>query len=186
MPINLETLTRIKTHDVFIETGSCQGSGIRNALSAGYSEVLSIECHQGYYDFCKNLFGNDSRVKLFFGDSSKDLHSMIQPYDKPVTFYLDAHYMFNDPNQDINNHPGYGYVPLVDELTQIKNHPIKTHTIIIDDISHLGNLEPRGDKPPTGVEATKAENLINFVLSINPEYQVKHSNEEDILIFSIE
>lgn len=183
--LTLEKLKSLKNTDVFIETGSNHGNGIRTALDAGYSEVVSIECHEVYYANCKRMFEGDPRVKLFFGDSSKDLQLMIQPYDKPLIFWLDAHYSWNDPAQDINKHPGHGYVPLVDELTQIKNHPIKTHTIIIDDISQLNNLEPRGDKPPTGTVETQFENLISFISGINPEYKFEHMPQYDILIATV-
>jgi len=180
--ITVDKLKSIKTNDVFVETGSGNGGGIRTALDAGYSEVLSIECHEGYYTKCKAMFEGEPRVKQYFGDSSKDLYSMIESYDKPLTFWLDAHYSWNDPSQDITKHPGNGYVPLIDELTQIKNHPIKNHIIMIDDISQLNDLQPRGDKPPTGTLQTQMDNLIKFILTINPEYKFEHMPQYDILI----
>ena len=79
--------------------------------------------------------------------------------------------MWNDPNQDINNHPGNGYVPTYDELVQIKKHNLKNHTILIDDIDHLNNLSPRGSDPPTGTEDTLTSNLTKFVSTINDQYK---------------
>ena len=87
--------------------------------------------------------------------------------------------MWNDPNQDIDKHPGNGYVPTHDELVQIKKHSIKTHTILIDDIDHLNNLAPRGSDPATGTENTLTPNLMKFVLSINKKYMFSTINNND-------
>jgi hypothetical protein len=52
----------------------------------------------------------------------------------------------------------------MDELTAIKNHHIKNHTIMIDDVRLFAD----------GVDKQipyKIEDIKNFIVSINPEYK---------------
>lgn len=185
MPINPESVKRYKRNNVFVETGSHRGDGINMALDANYDKVLSIECHQGYYSHCQEMFKDNERVSLFFGDSSKDLFDMIKDYNEPMTFWLDAHYMYDDPNQLLSEHPGLGYVPLIDELTHISKHPVKTHLIFIDDINHLSNLAPRGEDPPTGTVETQLDNLIAFIKEkINNDYEF-HQIDNNVLVCEV-
>jgi hypothetical protein len=179
MPATKEQLSKYTNNKIFIETGSLVGDGIQRALDAGFEKVISIECHQGYYETSKERFKDNDNVEVILGDSSKDLYDIIKDIDEPITFWLDAHYMWNDPNQDISNHPGNGYVPTYDELVQIEKHPIKTHTILIDDIVHLNNLAPRGEDPPTGTEDTLTPNLMKFVSGINEDYMFMTVNNSD-------
>lgn len=171
MPSTKDQLSKYNKNKIFIETGSLVGDGIQRALDAGYEKVISIECHDGYFNTSKERFKDDDRVTVILGDSSKDLFDIIKDIDEEITFWLDAHYMWNDPNQDISEHPGEGYVPTRDELEQIKKHHIKTHTILIDDIEHLNNLSPRGSDPPTGTEQTLTPNLVKYVQTINENYK---------------
>ena len=171
MPASSQQLSKYNNNKIFIETGALIGDGIQKALDAGYEKVISIECHQGYYEKSSDRFKGNDKVEVIYGDSSKDLFDIIEDINEPITFWLDAHYMWNDPNQDINNHPGNGYVPTYDELVQIKKHNLKNHTILIDDIDHLNNLSPRGSDPPTGTEDTLTSNLTKFVSTINDQYK---------------
>ena len=170
MAINLQYLKQNKHNNIFVETGSHYGDGIQLALDAGFEQIISVECDEQYYLRCLDRFYGNEKVKLYHGDSSVDLFKMISDINEPVTFWLDAHYMWNDPNQDIEKHPGRGKIPLIDELTQIKNHFIKNHVIIIDDLNPLSCLTPMGDKPPTGSVETQLNNLIAFVSTINDKY----------------
>lgn len=171
MPITTEYLKEYKSTNIFIETGSHLGDGIQSALDSGYDKVLSIECKKEYYDHCVERFSGNDKVFLFYGDSSKDLSKMLEDIDQPVTIFLDAHYMWNDPNQVLEEHPGKGKIPLIDELTQIKNHKINDHVILIDDIGPLADLTPRGEAPPTGSKETQINPLMEFCLTINPDYK---------------
>jgi hypothetical protein len=184
MSINLQYLQTNKHNNIFVETGSHYGDGIQLALEAGFEKIISIECNEQYYLRCVDRFCGNEKVQLYYGDSSVDLSKMISDINESVTFWLDAHYMWNDPNQDIEEHPGRGKIPLIDELTQIKNHHIKDHVIIIDDLNPLSCLSPIGDKPPTGSIETKAENLITFVSTINERYTftVQDIDNQDVFL----
>lgn len=140
----------------FIETGTFGGSGVQKALDAGFSEVRSIECELGHYQYCLARFRDIQQVKLFHGDSSHDLWPLIQEIDEPATFWLDAHIF--PPRSD-----GGKNCPLIEELEQIKQHPIKTHTILIDDMHCCGSQ---------AFDYLTQEDIIQKILEINPDYQI--------------
>ena len=171
MPIKSEYFIEHKSTNIFIETGSHYGDGIQVALDSGYDKVLSIECKKEYYEHCLKRFDKNDKVYLFYGDSSKDLSKMLENIDEPATIFLDAHYMWNDPNQILEEHPGKGKIPLIDELIQIKEHKLNTHIILIDDIGPLADLTPRGEAPSTGSKETMVDPLKEFILTINPDYK---------------
>jgi hypothetical protein len=109
-----------KHNDILIETGSHKGDGIQMALDSGFKEVRSVEVELGFYQMCQSKFAKDSRVKLYHGDTVKLLWGMIKDLNEPMTFWLDAH------------HGECGSI-IEKELVHIARHPIKTHTILIDD-----------------------------------------------------
>ena len=116
---------------VFFETGSYVGDGIEAAIEAGFEEIYSIELSLKYHNICKERFKDNPNVHLIFGDSAKNLWEAIKDINKPITFWLDGHYSSGD-----TAHGKYA-VPLIQELEQIKKHPINYHKILIDDIRLL-------------------------------------------------
>ncbi|MCH9613419.1 MAG: hypothetical protein SP1CHLAM54_04190 [Chlamydiia bacterium] len=140
----------------FVETGTFGGDSVQKALDTGYAEVRSIEFASDNYDYCSTRFLENSKVKLFLGDSSKDLWTVIHDIDKPVTFWLDAHVY--PPRTD-----GGKNCPLIEELDQIKRHPIKTHTILIDDMHCAGTAS---------FDGLTIEDLKTKILEINPDYEI--------------
>lgn len=172
-----------KASDVFVETGTFHGDTTRMAVDMGYESVYSIECNENFYNENVERFKDDENVTLVHGDSAEEIAGIIEGIDKKITFWLDAHFMWMDPNQNIENYPDGGNVPLAKELQQIKDHPIKNHIILIDDIPHLNNLAPRGNNgeyPPTGTVETQMENLMDFVESINPDYEFELVDVEGV------
>jgi len=145
-------------NNYFVETGTFGGSGIKLALKAGFSYVRSIEAVKSLYDAAVARFRNDSRVKIWFGDSATDLWDMIKDINEPITFWLDAHIF--PPRAD-----GGKNCPLMEELEQIKQHSIKTHTILIDDMHCAGTA---------AFDGLTIEDLIAKLLEINPEYQITY------------
>ncbi len=142
----------------FVETGSFSGKGIQLALKVGFKEVRSIECVRRIYDAVVKKFRSDTRVKIWFGDSSKDVWDMIKDIREPITFWLDAHVY--PPRKD-----GGKNCPLLEELEQIKWHPIKTHTILIADMHCLGTR---------AFDGLTKEDLIAKILDINPNYEISY------------
>lgn len=184
MPINRDNLFLIKKNNIFFETGTYHGEGVQAAVDARFDKIFSIECKKEFYDECTSKFCDD-RISLIYGDSSKILYDYIKLINDEITFFLDAHYMWNDLDQKLLEHPGKGRIPLIEELDQIKKHHIKTHTIIIDDIVPLSDLEPKGNNPPTGSKETLLDNLKKSVLSINKNYNFTLLNNSSFLLCQI-
>lgn len=157
---------------VFIETGSYLGSGIQKALQAGFKEVYSIELSPSLYDHCCKLFEGNPQVHLYLGDSSIELENIISVIDQQATFWLDAHYSGGITATSGNS-------PILTELKVIAQHPIKTHTILIDDVRLFGTSES---------DFIKLEEIINAIKEINPNYIFYFENgyiPNDVLVAEI-
>lgn len=156
MPSNINLFRKYNNNPTFVETGSCNGEGIRNALFAGFKDIYSVELAEHYYHYCKNYFRYNDNVRLFLGDTVTELPKILSGIDTSITFWLDAHYSGGDT--DFIN----VLSPLMKELDIIKEHHVKTHTIIIDDLR-----EWKRDYPAIGFGT---EDIINKILEINPDY----------------
>jgi hypothetical protein len=156
MPANINLFRRHNYNSTFIETGSYVGDGIKNAIFAGYSKIYSIELADKHYNYCKALFKYNNAVQLHHGDSVDELPEILSNLTQPATFWLDAHYSGGDTTFQGS------LTPLMKELEIIKNHPIKTHTLLIDDLREWSR-----DFPAIGfgLEDIKAK-----ILEINPNY----------------
>lgn len=145
---------------IFVETGTFGGDSIQKALDAGFEEVYSMDIDAICVEGGKNRFQNHSSVHISFGDSSYQLWDVIATFDEPVVFWLDAHNGFPDPSA-INTKN----TPLIEELEQIKKHPIKTHTILIDDLHCCGTLL---------FDFLTVEQIVAKILQINPYYTIRY------------
>lgn len=63
--------------EVFIETGTERGNSLAAALAAGYREYLSVEYTDLFFQFAKERFADERRVRLFHGSSPDVLPQMI-------------------------------------------------------------------------------------------------------------
>jgi len=140
----------------FVETGTFGGYALDRALREGFQEVRSIEWDGGLYNDVVKKYRGNNRVRLWRGNSATGLWDMIKDIDKPITFWLDAHIF--PPLAD-----GGKNCPLIEELEQIKRHPIKTHTILIDDMHCAGSQS---------FDYLTKQDLINKLLEINPNYRI--------------
>lgn len=143
---------------VFVETGTFGGDGIQKALDAGFEEVYSIDIDAINVRDSKNRFKDKPEVHIYLGDSSYQLTDVIAPLNEPVVFWLDAHNGFPDPEDRTTKN-----TPLMEELDQIKNHPIKTHTILIDDLHCCETLL---------FDFLTLEEIMDKVWQINPDYTI--------------
>jgi hypothetical protein len=134
-------------HKLFFETGTHKGDGVQNALDMGFEEVVSVEIIPELYEGCVKRFKDNNKVHLFLGDSNKRMEEMLKLIKEPSLIFLDGH--FDNGN------------PLWKELEILKNHPIKTHTIIVDDMpNYYGNGEKVKEK----------------LLEINPNYTLVYED----------
>lgn len=171
MPGNRELFKKY-LNPVFIETGSYYGDGIQQALDAGFKRVYSIESSEELYNECIRRFRGIRKVRLMLGESQVVLKELLAKINKPATFWLDAH---NETES-----------PLLKELEVIKQHHIKTHTILIDDL-RTWSIEKNG----FDVDVLKSKLLeinSNYIFSFEDGY-IPGSDvigyEKDILIATI-
>lgn len=169
MPSNTQIFSKYP-NTTFIETGSFVGDGIQQALDAGFQKVISIELSDKYFDICKNRFLNNEKVTLFKGDSYKVLPDILSNINEPATFWLDGHHSCGDTAL------GDYWAPLIQELETIKNHQIKTHTILIDDM--------RCWKEPNDVHGFYEPDIFEKLKEINNDYKFSYEDspvKNDIL-----
>ncbi len=143
-------------NNYFIETGAYTGDGVQVALDAGFLKVYSIELDPELFLKTRKRYLENEKVKIFAGDSSKKLKDVMRDIKEPVTFWLDAHFAGDGTAK------GKVATPVLEELEQIRRHPVKTHTILIDDVRQFGTE----DFEYVTIEQVKAK-----ILKINPEYQ---------------
>lgn len=147
-------------NDYFVETGSFNGDGILKALKANcFKQIYSIEAIEAFANNCKYRFHDRSNVQIIHGDSKDKLWDVIKGLNSPITFWLDAH--IYPPIYDEKD--GRKNAPIMEELEQIKRHHIKTHTILIDDMSCCGTL---------AFDYVTKDDLINKIKEINPNYTI--------------
>ena len=156
-------------NEYFIETGSYFGGGILLAIEAKFKNIISIELSEKYYNICKGNFKQHNNVHLYLGSSEKVLKDVMGDIDKPITFWLDGHYSGGDTGR------GELISPLMLELEVIGNHPIKNHTILIDDL----RLWKKSD---VGFDV---EDIINKLKNMNPLYTIDYIHghvDNDVLV----
>lgn len=167
MPINAEVLRPYVNNRIFIETGTGKGDGIRAALTCGFGEIWSVDLENS--DEVSNQLGGNDSVILHKGQDSREfLRDLMKITFEPCTFWLDAH--------ACGGAGSYEDVPLLGELEIIASHPIKTHTILIDDVRLIGSNHLRLDKTDDNIPMWK---LLDTINTINPRYIVHliHSNQ---------
>lgn len=156
----------------WVETGSYEGDGIQMAVEANYENIISIELADHLYKRCVERFRNKENVKLYKGDSELLLGSLIEKIDEPITFWLDGHY------SACGTAIGNQETPLLFELKAIKEHKIKTHTIIIDDLRCWTKHRIGFDE----------QDLRKMLLEINKDYQFNYEDgycANDVLVAKI-
>ena len=159
---------------IFIETGSFFGDSIDRALEAGFKEVHSIELSPYLYEVCRDRFRHNHRVHLHLGNSPIVLLNILNQIDEPVTFWLDGHYSKGITARGETN------TPLLEELAAIATHPIKTHTLLIDDVRLFGTDE---------FDFIELEEILEAIYLINPNYNIYfedgHVAQQDVLVATV-
>lgn len=149
--------------NIFIETGTYRGDAIQLALDAGFKKIRSIEFDTNSYIKAKQRFRKNRNVDIYRGDSSVSLWKLIQDIKEPVTFWLDAHVCPARTDGGKN-------CPLIEELDQIKQHPTKTHIILIDDMHCCDTVL---------FDYMNQKNLIDKIHEINPDYEIRYVDGGD-------
>jgi hypothetical protein len=155
---------------IFVETGSYLGDGIQKAIDEGFNRIISIELADKYYEHCRQRFAHDMRISIVQGDSFKVLPNILKCIDQPTTFWLDGHHSCDDTGL------GEYWAPLMKELDVIKDHHIKEHTILIDDM--------RCWEEPNPVHGFFKDDIYKKLKEINQNYAYSLEDghvEKDIL-----
>lgn len=181
MSVNKEVLKRYKKN-ILIETGTYMGMTTKAAVEEiGYQKVYTIELQDYLYQVSLNNLSHlisENKVVAIKGNSNEKLKDILDEINEPVTILLDAHI---DGGNFINGvTPDVNWCPLYEELDIIKNHHIKTHTILIDDVRIIGNI---GWGSNVFIERIKE--IIN---EINPNYRISFEEGEtpyDVLVAKI-
>jgi hypothetical protein len=158
---------------IFFETGTYQGDTIERARSANIFETIyTMELSPFYASYSTRRFEKYENIHVIEGNSRTDLWKYIKEIDIPITFWLDGHWS-GVANIGIDEHTT---CPVLYELDQIKQHGVRTHTIMIDDIRLMD-----GDHFPV----TRKE-IEGKLKEINSEYILEYFSddicEEDVLV----
>lgn len=155
---------------VFIETGTYKGDGVEKALKAGFKTVYSIEISPQIFGETQKRFLNNPDVHLFLGNSPEVLKNILPEITEPATFWLDGHYSGGDTAK------GSSWTPLIEELEIIGAHPIKTHTILIDDMRCCDTV---------WFDHLSRQDIVEAVKKINPGYVITFADgvvPNDVLV----
>jgi hypothetical protein len=145
------------------------GEGIQRALNAGFKNIISVELGIKYYQKCYKKYVNNPYVHLYLGDTEDLLEGLISPINESITFWLDGH------NSGHDTAWGKHESPLIQELEIIKRHPIKNHTILIDDMRCWKKPHYEFDE----------NDILALLKSINPNYEITFEDghiKDDIMV----
>lgn len=150
---------------VFFGTGVRRCVNLARALNAEFLEIYAIDEEEIFIDHSKYIFPMFFREKerktqlyeIYHGDPSKDLAGYLLGISQSITFLLSSYIPEPDFPQKHNS--------ILEELEQIKNHPIHTHTILIDNI-HLAATSAFG--------MVTLKEIQQKLLEINPNYQFSY------------
>jgi hypothetical protein len=156
---------------VFLETGTNIGQGVLEAINAGFKKIVSIEIEPDFVEIVNNKFVKsgdypDVEFQFHLGDSKSVIPNIIHDIDEKITFWLDGHEFYQ--------------IPLLEELIAIKNHKIKDHIIMIDDVRMFDSPE---------WNRIGHDNVIKLIMDINKSYKITYHNSphgiNDILIAKV-
>lgn len=148
----------------YLETGTYRGDSLQMALDAGcFENFRGLEISYEMVRFCKNRFGlynnNNAHFKIVEGDSATDLATLMNPIDHRCTILLDSHWqLFEGTDKGANP------FPLLKELEQIAKHPVKGHTILIDDILYMTHPDITG---------WTLQEIREAIYAIDPRYEIR-------------
>jgi len=181
--MSIELLTTLKKYKrrILIETGTYEGRTTKGAVDIGFQKVYTIELQDRLYEeVTKKLdsYIKNGSVEIYKGDSREVLPKILQKIKEPSTILLDAH--LDEGNYISGVSAEMEKCPLYDELEAIKNHPIKSHIILIDDVRIIGKIG-------WGKEVL-LDILIKKIKEINENYNITYDTgaiESDILVAKI-
>lgn len=164
--------------DYFLETGYYMGSGVDRAIQVGFEKIFSIEISSIHVANGKKKHQNNillGQVEII-NDDSINLFKTIKQYPhKRFLFFLDAH-----ADQTLEHEKSIN-CPILEELEAIRNHPVKDHVILVDDMRLFRHQA-------TWARGILEDKIINELHKINPNYKISYLegvSKNDILVATI-
>jgi hypothetical protein len=111
---------------LFVETGTFLGETTL-AMSGIFERCWTVEIDKSLYEQALVRFNGRQNITALHGDSGTRMVDILKEIDAPAIFWLDGHY------SKANTGRGTRDTPIVHELMQIFEHPIRQHVILIDD-----------------------------------------------------
>jgi hypothetical protein len=134
---------------VFIETGTWQGDTLAE-LRNSFDELHSIELSQTLHRKAAERFRDDTKIKLWQGDSGEVLADVLTSLCQPALFWLDGHVSGEGTAR------GTEETPIRRELLQIsKHHLMLRHVVVIDDARLFDGSNGYPDLSSLRAEAVK-------------------------------
>lgn len=130
-PIKQDVVTYFQKqtgYKVLIETGTYKGQMIY-AQHKRFKTIHSVELAEHYYNSAVERFRKFPHIKLWLGDSSDVLPTILADLNESAVFWLDGHY---SGGLTAGGEPGQKQCPIYNELEAIFSHD-KKHCILIDD-----------------------------------------------------
>ena len=165
----------LNKNKILIEGGTSLGWGTATAIQAGFEKIYTIELLKNLFEDAQNMFSNQiksGQVVTINGDTQTVLGQILEEVNQTATFWLDAHFGKKYKGEKPR-------CPLLAELDVIKQHSIKTHTLLIDDMRLFGKAAH---------DFITIEQVKQKILEINPNYKISFldSNvKNDILLAKI-
>ncbi len=156
MPVTPPILRRYRAgNNLFIGTGTYAGDGVKEALAAGFKQVITMDVRDSQVRWARDHYKDDP-VEVWHGSPHAVLSKLLPTIKERATFWLDAHWS--------------GVVSFIlDELEAITTMRDDSPTILIDNLQRYRQLTYRTmDREPV----TEAM-LKTALLKINPDYLIE-------------
>ena len=114
----------------FVETGTYDGD-MTYAVKDIFSRIYTIEIFEPLYTRAKQRFSKMSHITVELGDSAAVLPKVLAQIQEPCVFWLDGH--FSGVLEGEMTGGAGTETPIFAELSSIANHPVRQHSILIDD-----------------------------------------------------
>lgn len=112
--------------NTLVETGTYLGEMIY-AMRNNFQMIYSIELSDALANKASRRFRAYHNIRILAGDSRKALPRVLSDISIPCLFWLDGHYSGGITAK------GETDSPIIEEVTAILGHRIKTHVLLIDD-----------------------------------------------------
>lgn len=116
----------------FVETGTYLAETARVVARLGV-RIDTIELSRELHERAVEVLRPWPKVRLHCGDSGSLLANILDQLDEPAVFWLDAHYSGG------NTALGERATAIVEELEALKQHRIREHIVIVDDMRGFGS-----------------------------------------------